>query len=162
MGEIYTWCSMVSIWLGEGTEESVKAFKLMEQRRDSASSYLVLNKDLSAWRELARLLEHPWFTRKWVVQEIAQAPRASVHCGKNNFNWDGLLAIVCSISWNSFLSNHRGSVGLNEPVDCINQQLDFEQVEKACTTALYMHESKKRQQCSTQALGQGGSPDRGT
>jgi Heterokaryon incompatibility protein (HET) len=161
MGEIYMWCSMVLIWLGEGTEESVKAFKLMENYWDYGItySYQVLDKDLPAWTKLARLLEHPWFTRKWVVQEISQAPRASVHCGKNNFNWEGLVAIVDSKRWNSYLSNHRGVVRLNEPVDSINQQLDFERVEKACTTTLYMHMSKKCQQCSAQALGHGGPPD---
>lgn len=36
------------------------------------------------WKALDALLKRPWFNRRWVIQEIALAPTATVHCGEQH------------------------------------------------------------------------------
>lgn len=38
-------------------------------------------------RAFARLLKSPWFGRRWVIQEVSGARRASIQCGNDRMNW---------------------------------------------------------------------------
>ncbi|OXV11382.1 hypothetical protein Egran_00859 [Elaphomyces granulatus] len=40
------------------------------------------------------ILRRPWFTRTWIIQEIALATRAIVHCGDTAIEWDSLVNAV--------------------------------------------------------------------
>jgi hypothetical protein len=40
------------------------------------------------WELFARLLQRDWFSRRWVVQEIALAKEATVQCGSQEVSWD--------------------------------------------------------------------------
>lgn len=40
------------------------------------------------WYELLELAGHPWFTRMWIVQEIALAQHADVICGECTISWE--------------------------------------------------------------------------
>lgn len=40
----------------------------------------------SHWLSLRRLLERPWFTRVWVVQELGLSRHADFYCGTHEFN----------------------------------------------------------------------------
>ncbi|KAI2613254.1 heterokaryon incompatibility protein-domain-containing protein [Hypoxylon sp. NC1633] len=53
------------------------------------------------WRPLMRLLEQPWFTRLWVIQEVARARRVTVLLGKTKISWDKLASTVTEL-------HHRG------------------------------------------------------
>ena len=48
---------------------------------------------LEAWDAVARLLERPWWTRLWIVQEVALARKTRVACGDLEVSWADLLAI---------------------------------------------------------------------
>src|ERR1700760_3045698 len=39
------------------------------------------------WDGLADLMSASWFSRRWVVQEVALARRASIQCGAKSINW---------------------------------------------------------------------------
>jgi hypothetical protein len=40
------------------------------------------------WVTLLKLLQHPWFTRVWVVQEVALSPEVRVRYGDETIDWD--------------------------------------------------------------------------
>jgi hypothetical protein len=42
------------------------------------------------WEPLSNLLRNPWFSRKWVIQEVAKAKQAIVVCGDKRLPWDYL------------------------------------------------------------------------
>jgi hypothetical protein len=48
---------------------------------------LSLAEKASRWDSLAELMSFSWFSRRWVVQEVALARSASLHCGKETTNW---------------------------------------------------------------------------
>jgi hypothetical protein len=39
------------------------------------------------WAALLSLMRKPWFSRRWVVQEIALAKDATIYCGKGHIKW---------------------------------------------------------------------------
>ena len=45
------------------------------------SDYAMKYPGAPEWVALAHLLERPWFTRTWVIQEVALATRAEIVCG---------------------------------------------------------------------------------
>jgi serine/threonine protein kinase len=46
------------------------------------------------WHSLVDLMRRPWFSRRWVVQEIAFSRKASIYCGHMEHNWKDFLATV--------------------------------------------------------------------
>ncbi|KAH6851586.1 hypothetical protein BKA58DRAFT_450785 [Alternaria rosae] len=40
------------------------------------------------WAGLFQLLKWSWFSRRWVIQELALAQQASVHCGQSEVHWN--------------------------------------------------------------------------
>ncbi|PMD61096.1 heterokaryon incompatibility, partial [Hyaloscypha bicolor E] len=62
MTQIYSDATMVAIWLGEHADDSILAVeKLIE-----IATHLV---ELITWQAIFKLLDRPWFTRAWIVQE---------------------------------------------------------------------------------------------
>lgn len=45
------------------------------------------------WRALYKLTQRPWFSRVWVLQEVAVARRATIVCGREQLCWSVLLQI---------------------------------------------------------------------
>jgi hypothetical protein len=54
------------------------------------------------WAALANLLGRDWFTRRWVVQEMALAKRAMVYCGNDAVPWSD-LAIAAEVFGSKWL-----------------------------------------------------------
>ncbi|KAK3694025.1 heterokaryon incompatibility protein-domain-containing protein [Podospora appendiculata] len=46
------------------------------------------------FKDLEALLQQPWFTRLWVIQEVAHARRIVVMYGKTSVAWEWLAAVV--------------------------------------------------------------------
>jgi len=42
----------------------------------------------------AALMRCPWFSRRWIVQELARARNATVHCGQGVGSWQGFADAV--------------------------------------------------------------------
>jgi hypothetical protein len=82
MHHIFHGASNVCIWLGDQADDSHAAMDFITQILDfSAHSKNITNKIKTRTLALSRLLARPWFSRRWVVQEMALAKRATVHCG---------------------------------------------------------------------------------
>ncbi|KAG4418115.1 hypothetical protein IFR04_008776 [Cadophora malorum] len=92
MTQIYTMAGGVIIWLGVGDASSNRAMSLIPTICGIANSEeeddLVGNEDNTRkWSDLAELMKRSWFSRRWVIQEIALARDAVVHCGEKEVHW---------------------------------------------------------------------------
>ena len=100
MDKIYQSADTVQIWLGPAADGSDDAMPLAEsiwqykflfgcdpmeifKHGDMNARIHVLNR----LEKLTILLSRPWFTRRWVVQELALARKAVVHCGGRTVDW---------------------------------------------------------------------------
>src|SRR5947207_10371237 len=48
----------------------------------------------SKWRALLELMQRPWFSRRWVVQEIALGRKAVIYCGRDKISWNKFAVAV--------------------------------------------------------------------
>ncbi|OAL00971.1 HET-domain-containing protein [Phaeosphaeriaceae sp. SRC1lsM3a] len=91
---IYSKAYNVSIWLGSDHDDVENPVS------DSAMAFIpkIINPNLHArllkedgfvksWASLFELLRWSWFSRRWVIQELALAQNATVHCGKHVCLW---------------------------------------------------------------------------
>jgi ankyrin repeat protein len=101
---IYKEAERVVIWLGEGTQESdflMDSIKQLQENnvkvegdwRRSAQLWMRPRTGLGGinthqndkWTEgMELMLRRPWFQRIWILQEIANARVATIHCGKKS------------------------------------------------------------------------------
>ncbi|KAF1979874.1 HET-domain-containing protein, partial [Bimuria novae-zelandiae CBS 107.79] len=87
MGKIFGSAEGVLFWLGKATREIVSLMDTLNQfprsSPDSLLGQLTLNNN--RWDNyrtgLRQLLGRQWFTRVWILQEVANARKATVYCG---------------------------------------------------------------------------------
>jgi Heterokaryon incompatibility protein (HET) len=99
MLDIYSKAYTVRVWIGDAdqTSRSNEAMKFIKKAVDlKLLDRLVLpdptnpsstNETAANWVALANLLKRPWFTRRWVVQEVAAAKAVAIQCGAADCNW---------------------------------------------------------------------------
>ena len=90
MSRIYGQATSVCIWVGEGDAESKMAFDFIKHEvlRLQDFDELCENEDASPrWRAMLNVMKRPWFSRRWMVQEIALANKATIYCGKETIAW---------------------------------------------------------------------------
>ncbi|KAF7920231.1 uncharacterized protein EAE97_011572 [Botrytis byssoidea] len=124
MGDIYKKAEKVVVWLGQGTEETDLVMDSMKRLRkaslgwnsaewkDKANGWVDENNEhLENSREQMRLiLQRPWFRRIWILQEVANARRATtVHCGNRSITvtifsqFPALIALTPAVHCQSVL-----------------------------------------------------------
>lgn len=90
MADIYRSAQNVCIWLGEAARGSEAALDFVSERVVDLGQYEHITSEprfTDAWGALGRLMMRPWFSRRWVVQEISLARRATVYCGNRYVTW---------------------------------------------------------------------------
>jgi len=95
MREIYSCAIRVVVCLGNGSYDRKAAWLLLElfyispalSPEKMVHEYLQ-ERDPSSWFALSELLAHPWFTRIWVVQEVAVARDVLLIYGHGILSWD--------------------------------------------------------------------------
>lgn len=92
LGKIFAAAQNVYIWLGEATDDSDLAMDFIpEVLNFGAFDKLVRDETRKQhWLALAKLMAREWFTRRWVVQEMALARNAIVFCGDRQIPWSDL------------------------------------------------------------------------
>lgn len=110
MRDIYKKARVVVVWLGDTSSNSPAAFKLMHQLYKIAintspedadkpitegdlKTMELPDKDDPVWDALSALYWRPWFSRVWVIQEIALAASAYVCCGDDGIHWNGCVDV---------------------------------------------------------------------
>lgn len=110
MGEIYRRADKVIAWTGSGTESSDRAMEALLQIRTVSLKPSVwpsslppvpaswvgkscpsIEDDAATWEDMALFFERPWFSRVWVVQEVALASKVFVYCGGWRLRWDDVF-----------------------------------------------------------------------
>ncbi|KAF2133115.1 HET-domain-containing protein, partial [Dothidotthia symphoricarpi CBS 119687] len=113
MASIYKRAERVVIWLGQATSETDLIFRCMHQLEEDVSRcthkdwevfderwrWQTLWSTTQQWRlheGLKTLLDHPWFKRVWIIQEVALARSAIIVCGAESVS-TGIFAVVPSL-----------------------------------------------------------------
>lgn len=89
----------------------------------------LLNRD---WQPLIALLELPWFTRLWVIQEVACARRAVILFGESSIGWDRLAQPVAELYHSGLLQNDITKKGERGARAVIEIQSIRERIRKGC------------------------------
>ncbi|KAH6714263.1 heterokaryon incompatibility protein-domain-containing protein [Leptodontidium sp. MPI-SDFR-AT-0119] len=90
MHEVYTQAESVCVWLGEGNDDTELTFEFLKRILDlQALDDLVANPEETAesWALVLQLITNHWFSRRWVIQELALARKAYVRCGSMDLSW---------------------------------------------------------------------------
>ncbi|KAK0639002.1 heterokaryon incompatibility protein-domain-containing protein [Cercophora newfieldiana] len=85
MGQIYSTAHQVIVWLGQGSEYTDQ---VLTSLRSGGRSIEAFSTDLRLRCGLTAVCSRSWFTRMWVVQEVALATRdPRVRCGMMEIPW---------------------------------------------------------------------------
>ncbi|MCJ1398968.1 hypothetical protein MMC11_002170 [Xylographa trunciseda] len=90
MDQVYGKAENVCIWLGDSDDNSQVALSFIKDEVLRIWEFDKLCENLKKskqWHALVMLMKRPWFSRRWVVQEIALAIRGTIHCGTDTLNW---------------------------------------------------------------------------
>jgi len=89
MDEIYNRAKYVCIWLGEEGEDSRAAIQFAEHIQDfnPVDGFVKDAAGAKSLASFAALLRRPWFSRRWIVQELAVARKAILCCGDAEIPW---------------------------------------------------------------------------
>jgi hypothetical protein len=91
MGGIYERADKVHVWLGPATVEAQIPSVFAILKNYALSTQKSLPVDLEALSSLVEPLNafmaRPWFTRRWVLQEVERATDVTVHCGDQRLAW---------------------------------------------------------------------------
>ncbi|KAI2623257.1 HET-domain-containing protein [Hypoxylon sp. NC1633] len=97
MAKIYGDAECVYVWLGEKRDDSELAMSFIRDRVLSLGDFDRLIRDentVAEWRALSALIKRPWFSRRWIVQEIAVARTAIILCGPHKIKWKDLADAI--------------------------------------------------------------------
>lgn len=121
MWKIYNGAFNVCVWLGAHDDESERAMNFIKEIVELDNlEHLVQDTDSSEkWAALSNLMRRPWFSRRWIVQEIALAKTATLYCGESSVSWrDFADAISLFNSKSSEIRQlFRKSTVFNNPLD---------------------------------------------
>ncbi|KAI0881513.1 HET-domain-containing protein [Annulohypoxylon maeteangense] len=131
MKDIYSKAMEVLIWLGEEGEDSDAGITVASDIAQACRQYISGGgsletisfnespvqrlfgrfRDKSEFTRLeafAKIIKRLWFTRVWVVQELALATKATVFCGNSSISWTDLMnAITAQDYLNLWLADHE-------------------------------------------------------
>ncbi|KXJ95160.1 heterokaryon incompatibility protein-domain-containing protein [Microdochium bolleyi] len=97
MSQIYSYAARVCVWLGRESTYSQTAIRFIKEDILKLHQFdeLCSNKaNAEKWQSLLRLMQRPWFFRRWVVQEIALAKDAEIYCGPDRLAWKDFSVAV--------------------------------------------------------------------
>ncbi|KAL4885473.1 heterokaryon incompatibility protein-domain-containing protein [Aspergillus karnatakaensis] len=89
MTRIYNNARQVCVWLGPADDESTRAIDFLrtQLQQDDSDSLMEDPRLIEEWAALSKLMRRPWFSRRWIIQEIALARSATVYCGHESVPW---------------------------------------------------------------------------
>ncbi|KAF8866141.1 hypothetical protein BDZ45DRAFT_333428 [Acephala macrosclerotiorum] len=88
MHKIYKEANNVCVWLGTGTAQTKDTFQFLRDILDLQTlDRIIEKKETEKWMLVINLMKKPWFSRFWVIQELALAKRAYVRWGEELMEW---------------------------------------------------------------------------
>ena len=106
MHDIYSKAHNICIWLGVGEmdrESNQQTFQFIREMLDLRRLDQLIASEAYAnqWLAFVQLMRNRWFSRRWVVQELALAKEATVHYGREGIQWPDFRDAVAL-----FVTNH--------------------------------------------------------
>ena len=89
MDQIYTEAKQVCVWLGAGGPHAKETFDFLKKiiNLQGFDRLVDSGETPEKWKLVLRLMENKWFSRRWVIQELALAREAIVRWGTNWILW---------------------------------------------------------------------------
>lgn len=89
LAEVYSRAASVAIWLGNGDDSSKRAMAFAKQvvNMNELEDLVKDKSHMNDWDDLVRLIQRSWFSRRWIIQELALASKATVYCGTDKLPW---------------------------------------------------------------------------
>jgi hypothetical protein len=109
MGEVFSNAEHVRVWLGPSSHDSSLAVSFMKTLSSILPEietgdlervryyYTKYPEACPEWIALAQLLSRSWFTRTWVIQEVALSTSAEIVCGEDTLGWDTLDRVIINL-----------------------------------------------------------------
>ncbi|TVY26911.1 Heterokaryon incompatibility protein 6,OR allele [Lachnellula hyalina] len=94
MGSIYAAARNTIIYLGESDENSDRAMEALKD--DSSLDPLDYDETIKSCI-VSSILSRTWFTRVWVLQELALSQNPIIQCGQSRVNWGRLPSFLSYI-----------------------------------------------------------------
>ena len=96
MDGVYSGASEVCVWLGDADENSGLALSFISRVviLDDFDRLVADSRTPHEWAALSDLMKREWFSRRWVVQEIALAKAARLYCGDSSADWSDFAVAV--------------------------------------------------------------------
>ena len=96
MADVYSKAQSVCVWLGEASPDSNLALNFISRivNLDDFDRLVADRRTPQEWAALSSLMRRAWFSRRWVVQEIALAARATLYCGEAYVDWSDFADAV--------------------------------------------------------------------
>jgi hypothetical protein len=111
MRNIYQRSQNTLIWLGDTSENSEEALKLVPKLIEAADLDVAEGTERNLWEiegdrrglpkahdqiwyDLFKILERPWFRRAWIVQEVSVSPRPTILCGETTLDWASFVKAI--------------------------------------------------------------------
>ena len=96
MDGVYKGASEVCVWLGEEGDHSDLALSFISRVviLDDFDRLVADRRTPHEWTALSDLMKREWFSRRWVVQEIALAKSARLYCGGSSADWSDFAVAV--------------------------------------------------------------------
>lgn len=101
MSQIFNNSSCVCVWIGPEKDDSRRAIDFIKSRlvHEDADQILENVEYRHEWLALSKLMRRPWFSRRWIIQEIALARTATLHCGSDWLPWEVFAEAVMLFTW---------------------------------------------------------------
>ena len=100
MSLIFKQASNLCIWLGDNTPWCETAFEFVTRIEESLNAIDTMDEDylINGLKAFYVLVLHPWFRRRWCVQEIMLAHSASLHISTKTLPWQTFADAVASVT----------------------------------------------------------------
>ncbi|KAL3959396.1 hypothetical protein ACCO45_007558 [Purpureocillium lilacinum] len=101
MGNIYRAAQQVLVWVGSARDDTKLAFKQLDRLANvistpsNAVEEIWEEQDMGSWIEcLNDLIQRPYWSRAWTVQEVVLARDVVIHCGPHTTSFFNLASIL--------------------------------------------------------------------
>ncbi|KAG6360546.1 hypothetical protein INS49_011608 [Diaporthe citri] len=124
MGNVYRFARQVVVWLGPGhgadhNDAAIALLPLLTQVGEATFEYMMDSRqpepDFSnmtmpaasspVWKVLSDIMFHDWYTRLWIVQELALAQSVVALVGDSMLDFDTLENFLSASTWFAEISN---------------------------------------------------------
>jgi hypothetical protein len=96
MADVYNYASNVCIWLGDAFEGASEGFQFVRDIMNlrTFDNLMDTSDSKNRWSHLIEIMNASWFSRRWIIQEVALSRNATIHCANDVIHWDDFADAV--------------------------------------------------------------------